>query len=181
MTLTADGSTCALHVFVTAFTRFSNCDRAQDLVTKLGVSFKTENTPGARDRVNPEIGATTVEGFDAGKWNAAFLDAGYPNLQRDEDGKVVPKVADTTRINWFMTELILVVMITYAAMVYGPVAAFLLVELFPTRIRYTSISLPYHIGAGVFGGMLPLLATAIVAATGNIYSGLWYPIQWSPE
>jgi hypothetical protein len=66
-------------------------------------------------------------------------------------------------------------MITYAAMVYGPVAAFL-VELFPTRIRYTSLSLPYHIGAGVFGGMLPLLATAIVAATGNIYNGLWYPI-----
>jgi hypothetical protein len=74
-----------------------------------------------------------------------------------------------------MTELILVVMIIYAAMVYGPIAAFL-VELFPTRIRYTSLSLPYHIGAGVFGGMLPLLATAIVAATGNIYNGLWYPI-----
>jgi hypothetical protein len=74
-----------------------------------------------------------------------------------------------------MAELILVIMIAYAAMVYGPVAAFL-VELFPTRIRYTSLSLPYHIGAGVFGGMLPLLATAIVAATGNIYNGLWYPI-----
>ena len=66
-------------------------------------------------------------------------------------------------------------MIIYAAMVYGPVAAFL-VELFPTRIRYTSLSLPYHIGAGVFGGMLPLLATAVVAATGNIYNGLWYPV-----
>jgi hypothetical protein len=59
--------------------------------------------------------------------------------------------------------------------VYGPIAAFL-VELFPTRIRYTSLSLPYHLGAGVFGGMLPLLATAIVAATGNIYYGLWYPV-----
>ena len=58
---------------------------------------------------------------------------------------------------------------------YGPVAAFF-VELFPTRIRYTSMSLPYHIGAGVFGGMRPLLATAVVAATGNIYNGLWYPI-----
>jgi hypothetical protein len=66
-------------------------------------------------------------------------------------------------------------MVTYAAMVYGPVAAFL-VELFPTRIRYTSMSLPYHIGAGVCGGMLPLLATAFVAATGNIYNGLWYPV-----
>jgi hypothetical protein len=91
------------------------------------------------------------------------------------DGKIVPRSADTAKINWIMTELILVVMIIYAAMVYGPIAAFL-VELFPTRIRYTSLSLPYHIGAGVFGGMLPLLATAIVAATGNIYNGLWYPI-----
>ena len=70
---------------------------------------------------------------------------------------------------------ILVVMVIYVTMVYGPIAAFL-VELFPTKIRYTSMSLPYHIGNGWFGGMLPLLATAIVAAAGNIYAGLWYPI-----
>ena len=63
----------------------------------------------------------------------------------------------------------------YVTMVYGPIAAFL-VELFPTRIRYTSMSLPYHIGNGWFGGMLPLLATAMVAASGDIYYGLWYPI-----
>jgi hypothetical protein len=175
VTIAADGSACQLHVFVTAFTHFSNCDRAQDLVTKLGVSFNTKNVPNSGDRVSLTLGSTTVEGFDAGKWNAAFLDAGYPNLQRDKDGKVVPKSADLANVNWLMAELILVVMITYAAMVYGPIAAFL-VELFPTRIRYTSLSLPYHIGAGVFGGMLPLLATAIVAATGNIYNGLWYPI-----
>ena len=66
-------------------------------------------------------------------------------------------------------------MLIYVTMVYGPIAAFL-VELFPTRIRYTSMSLPYHIGNGWFGGMLPLLATAMVAASGNIYYGLWYPI-----
>jgi hypothetical protein len=125
--------------------------------------------------VSLTIGSTTVEGFDTAKWNTAFLDAGYPNLQRDKDSKVVPKAADTAKIGWLMTELILVIMSIYAAMVYGPVAAFL-VELFPTRIRYTSMSLPYHIGAGFFGGMLPLLATAMVAASGNIYSGLWYPI-----
>jgi hypothetical protein len=65
--------------------------------------------------------------------------------------------------------------VIYVTMVYGPIAAFL-VELFPTRIRYTSMSLPYHIGNGWFGGMLPLTATAVVAATGNIYYGLWYPI-----
>ena len=74
-----------------------------------------------------------------------------------------------------MTELILVIMVIYVTMVYGPIAAFL-VEMFPTKIRYTSMSLPYHIGNGWFGGMLPLLATAVVAATGNIYTGLWYPI-----
>jgi MFS family permease len=175
VTVTADGSTCELHVFVTPFTRFSNCDRAQDLVTKLGVSFTTASVANSGGEVNLKIGSTTVEGFDAAKWNAAFLDAGYPNLERDKDGMVVPKAADTARINWFMTELILVIMVIYVTMVYGPQAAFL-VELFPTRIRYTSLSLPYHIGAGWFGGMLPLLATAIVAATGNIYNGLWYPI-----
>jgi MFS family permease len=175
VTVTADGSTCELHVFVTAFTQFSNCDRAQDLVTKLGVSFKTENVPNSGNKVNLTIGSTTIEDFDAGKWNTAFLDAGYPNLQRDKDGNVTPKAADTAKINWLMAELILIIMVIYGAMVYGPVAAFL-VELFPTRIRYTSMSLPYHIGAGFFGGMLPLLATAVVAATGNIYNGLWYPI-----
>ena len=78
-------------------------------------------------------------------------------------------------VNWFVAELILVIMVIYVTMVYGPIAAFL-VELFPTKIRYTSMSLPYHIGNGWFGGMLPLLATAIVAAYGNIYAGLWYPI-----
>jgi hypothetical protein len=164
-----------LHIFVTAFTKFSNCDRAQDFVTKLGVSFKTENVANAGDKVTLKIGSTAVEGFNAGKWSEAFLDAGYPNLQRDKDGKVVPKAADTDKVNWFMTELILVIMVIYVTMVYGPIAAFL-VELFPTKIRYTSMSLPYHIGNGWFGGMLPLLATAMVAATGNIYAGLWYPI-----
>src|SRR5262249_927372 len=70
---------------------------------------------------------------------------------------------------------IIVIMVIYVTMVYGPIAAFL-VEMFPTKIRYTSMSLPYHIGNGWFGGMLPLLATAGVASTGDIYSGLWYPI-----
>ena len=96
-------------------------------------------------------------------WTAAFTEAGYPAK------------ADLAKVNWFMAELILVIMVIYVTMVYGPIAAFL-VEMFPTKIRYTSMSLPYHIGNGWFGGMLPLLATAMVAATGNIYNGLWYPI-----
>jgi MFS family permease len=175
VTIYADSTTCRLHVFVTAFTQFSSCDRARDLVTKLGVPFSTEHTPYLAGNVILKVGTVTIEGFDASRWNGAFVDAGYPNLQRDNNGKIAPKSADSSKINWFMTELILLVMMIYAAMVYGPIAAFL-VELFPTRIRYTSISMPYHIGAGVFGGMLPLLATAVAAATGNIYGGLWYPI-----
>jgi hypothetical protein len=83
--------------------------------------------------------------------------------------------ATITMVNLLMIEVIPVIMVIYADMMYGPVAVFL-VELFPTRIRYTSMSLPYHIGAGVFGGMLPLLAAAVAAATGNIYNGLWHPI-----
>jgi len=83
--------------------------------------------------------------------------------------------ADRAKVNWPVSILVLTIMMLYVTMVYGPIAAFL-VELFPTRIRYTSMSLPYHIGNGWFGGMLPLLATAIVAFTGNVYAGLWYPI-----
>ena len=74
-----------------------------------------------------------------------------------------------------MTVLLLTILVVYVTMVYGPIAAWL-VELFPTRIRYTGLSLPYHIGNGWFGGFLPATVFAIVAATGNIYSGLWYPI-----
>jgi hypothetical protein len=86
-----------------------------------------------------------------------------------------PASADTKDINYVMTVLLLVILVVYVTMVYGPIAAWL-VELFPTRIRYTGLSLPYHIGNGWFGGFLPATAFAIVTATGNIYSGLWYPI-----
>jgi MFS family permease len=173
ITLTADASTCETHVFVTAFTKFSTCDRAKDFVTKLGLSFKTENRAG--DSVSVMIGSTKIDGFDAAKWNQAFLDAGYPNLQKAADGRIVAKDAISANVNWPMATLILTIMVVYVTMVYGPIAAFL-VEMFPTKIRYTSMSLPYHIGNGWFGGMLPLLATAFVAATGDIYFGLWYPI-----
>jgi hypothetical protein len=74
-----------------------------------------------------------------------------------------------------MTVLLLTILVIYVTLVYAPIAA-MLVELFPTRIRYTSMSLPYHIGNGWFGGFLPTTSFAIVAATGDIYSGLWYPI-----
>ncbi|MGV3490073.1 MAG: MFS transporter [Devosia sp.] len=83
--------------------------------------------------------------------------------------------ADTSRINWVAAIAVVWIMVIFVTMVYGPIAAFL-VELFPTKVRYTSMSLPYHIGNGWFGGLLPLVATAMVASAGNIYQGLWYPI-----
>ena len=86
-----------------------------------------------------------------------------------------PASADPADINYPMTLVLLVILVVYVTMVYGPIAAWL-VELFPTRIRYSGLSLPYHIGNGWFGGFLPSPVFAIVAATGNIYSGLWYPI-----
>jgi MFS family permease len=161
ITVTADQSTCQFHIFVGPWSKFSDCDRAQDFLTKAGLSFNIENAPGKP--VSLLLGKTKVDGWDNAKWQAALTSGGYPAK------------ADLAKVNWFMAELILVIMVIYVTMVYGPIAAFL-VELFPTKIRYTSMSLPYHIGNGWFGGMLPLLATAIVAATGNIYNGLWYPI-----
>ena len=162
ITVTADQTTCNLHIFVGPWSKFSDCDRAQDFLTKSGLSFKIVSTPGLKS-ADLDVAGTKVQGWDAAKWQGAL------------DAKSYPKSADPKKVNWFMTELILVIMVIYVTMVYGPIAAFL-VEMFPTQIRYTSMSLPYHIGNGWFGGMLPLLATAVVAATGNIYSGLWYPI-----
>ena len=94
---------------------------------------------------------------------AALAAAGYPDK------------ADPKAINKPMVVLILWVLVVYVTLVYGPIAA-LLVELFPPRIRYSAMSLPYHIGNGWFGGFLPTTAFAMVAATGDIYYGLWYPI-----
>src|SRR6266567_3848496 len=145
------------------------CDSARDFLTKAGLSFTTVNgAPGSAQvlTIKSPAGTRTVQGWNQGNWQAAINEAGYP------------KAADTAKytwVNWFMTELVLVIMVMYVTMVYGPIAAFL-VEMFPTKIRYTSMSLPYHIGNGWFGGVLPLVATALVAYTGDIYYGLWYPI-----
>lgn len=163
ITLAADASTCKLHVFVGPWSEFSNCDRAKDFLTKSGLSFNTVDAPAGTKEVSVEIGPTKIDGWNAETWKAALDAAGYPER------------ADPAKINYAMALGILVIFLVYVTMVYGPIAAYL-VELFPAKIRYTSMSLPYHIGNGWFGGMLPLLATAIVAATGNIYNGLWYPI-----
>jgi len=89
-----------------------------------------------------------------------------------------PEKADREQINYIMVLAIFSLLVIYVTMVYGPIAAYL-VEMFPTRIRYTSMSLPYHIGNGWFGGFLPTVAFAIVAATGDIYNGLWYPVSFA--
>ncbi|HEV8467098.1 MAG TPA: MFS transporter [Pseudolabrys sp.] len=162
ITVSADQSNCNFHIFVGPWSKFTDCDRAQDFLTKSGLSFKIVGAPGSKT-VDLDIAGTKVQGWDNAKWTAALA------------AKNFPKAADPKKINWFMTQVILVIMVIYVTMVYGPIAAFL-VEMFPTKIRYTSMSLPYHIGNGWFGGMLPLLATAIVAAQGDIYAGLWYPI-----
>ncbi|MGH8530517.1 MAG: MFS transporter [Nevskiales bacterium] len=155
-------SDCNFHIFVGPNTRFSDCDRATDFLTKSGLSFTSvPAVPGMS--VVTTIGSHTIEGWDETGLKAALADTGYP------------AAADPARINYAGALGLLVLLVLYVTMVYGPIAAFL-VELFPTRIRYTSMSLPYHIGNGWFGGMLPLLATAMVAAYGNIYAGLWYPI-----
>jgi len=105
--------------------------------------------------------------------------AGTPDFVKNLNDAITkhgyPAGADPKQINFPMTVLLLTILVIYVTLVYAPIAAFL-VELFPTRIRYTGMSLPYHIGNGWFGGFLPATVFAIVAATGNIYSGLWYPI-----
>ena len=160
--ITVAATDCNVHIFVGPWSKFSDCDKAKDFLTKQGLSFKS--TPAAPGQnVVVTIGTTKVEGWNLANLQAALKDTGFVSG------------ADKTKVDWFMAELILVIMVLYVTMVYGPIAAFL-VEMFPTNIRYTSMSLPYHIGNGWFGGMLPLTATAMVAATGDIYYGLWYPI-----
>jgi len=155
---------CNFHIFVGPWSKFSDCDRAKDLLTKSGLSFTSTDLPASSpDNVVLKIGPTELKGYKEADVKKALADLKYPTK------------ADPAQINWQMTLLILFIMLIYVTMVYGPIAAFL-VEMFPTKIRYTSMSLPYHIGNGWFGGMLPLLATAMVAASGDIYYGLWYPI-----
>ena len=162
LSVAADPATCNFHIFVGPNTEFTPCDKAKDYLTKSGLSFTSLPAPAGAEVVT-RIGDQELRGFDEAQYKAALNATGYPAK------------ADTSQINYPMTFLILFILVLYVTMVYGPIAAYL-VELFPTNIRYTSMSLPYHIGNGWFGGMLPLLATAMVAQAGNIYYGLWYPI-----
>jgi MFS family permease len=158
--LTADN--CQVHLFPNPKTVYSECDKVQDYLAKRALSFETtQGTPGQRPVIT--LNDTVITGFDEKKLTATLQAMNYPAK------------ADPAEVNEVMLVLLVLLQVVYVTMVYGPIAAFL-VELFPTRIRYTSMSLPYHIGNGWFGGMLPLTATALVAATGDIYAGLWYPV-----
>lgn len=178
--VTADPNDCSVQFDPVGRNKFDSksCDIAKSYLAKAGISYENvEAAPGTvasiavGQRVIPAIDPTAVQSTDRaaaiatfqGDVTAALADAGYPAN------------ADPDAIDKPMVVFVLFVLVFYVTAVYGPIAA-MLVELFPTNIRYTSMSLPYHIGNGWFGGFLPTTAFAIVAATGNIYSGLWYPV-----
>jgi MFS family permease len=159
--LIADPRECSFQFNPTGATKFtSSCDVAKQLLANASVNYESVAGAGpARIRV----GATEIGSNDAARLAAALNAAGYPTA------------ADPAAIDKPLVVVLLFLLVLYVTMVYGPIAA-MLVEMFPTRIRYTSMSLPYHLGNGWFGGLLPTTAFAIVAQSGNIYSGLWYPV-----
>ncbi len=179
VTVVADPDECSFQFDPVGKAKFtSSCDLAKTVLAKRAIPYKNEKAePGTvaqvriGDKVIPSFEGTGMPAADFKTRNDAFVatlgtalkDAGYPEK------------ADPAKTNYPMVLLLLTILVIYVTMVYGPIAAWL-VELFPARIRYTSMSLPYHIGNGWFGGFLPTVAFAMVAATGDIYYGLWYPI-----
>jgi MFS family permease len=179
VTVVAPGIECGLILNLTGTARFTTpCDLARSFLAHAGINYDRVEGPAGSATV-VKVGDRRVQAYDGAAPGAkeqrfrferelrdALAAAGYPSR--------ADPIAPGSH-HWWMVVLILTVMVVYVTMVYGPLAA-LLVELFPTRIRYTSMSLPYHIGNGWFGGFLPAISFSIVAAQGNIYSGLWYPI-----
>jgi MFS family permease len=166
VTVSADPAECSFQLNLTGTSKFtSSCDVVKSALVKLSVNYTNEDAPAgtrASVKVGDQVIAADTPDF-AKVLATAVVGHGYPAK------------ADPAKINWFMTIVLLWVLVIYVTLVYAPIAAWL-VELFPTRIRYSGLSLPYHIGNGWFGGFLPAIVFAIAAATGNIYSGLWYPI-----
>ncbi|HQQ69784.1 MAG TPA: MFS transporter [Alicycliphilus sp.] len=177
--IVADPAECSFQFNPTGTTKFtSSCDIAKQLLAASSVSYDNEVAPAGTPAVI-KIGQTTIPSYaskgipadEAKAKDAAFKKAVADTLKADG----YPAKADPAKMNKVMMVIILTYLVILVTMVYGPIAA-MLVELFPTRIRYTSMSLPYHIGNGWFGGLLPTMSFAIVAQTGNMYNGLWYPI-----
>ncbi|GAA4017492.1 MFS transporter [Sphingomonas swuensis] len=160
VTLTLDPS-CDYSVF--APKQAQDCGKAQAFLAKRGISYERSYGEAGSGRAALGVGQDRIEGFDEKGYVAALSAAGYPD-------RVDP--ADKQR--WKII-LAVAAMVALSAMTYGQVAA-ILVELFPARIRYTSMSVPYHIGTGYFGGFLPFISQYIVVSTGNAFAGLWYTI-----
>jgi len=171
----------------------SSCDIAKSALVKRGIPYSNEAAP-AGTVAQVKVGSTVIGSYTGNGSGPATVSLGHgpsahaPAVDTKAAGAAFekglgdalkaagyPAKADPAKINHVMVIALLVVLVIYVTMVYGPIAA-MLVELFPTKIRYTSMSLPYHIGNGWFGGFLPTTSFAIVAATGDLYSGLWYPI-----
>ena len=164
-----------------AFTR--SCDVAKSALATAGVPYSNEPAESAagltRVRIGNGANANSVDSFEGATLSAKDFktqtDAFRAKLKEALTAAGYPPKADPARVNRPMVILVCTYLVLLVTMVYGPIAAWL-VEMFPTRIRYTSMSLPYHIGNGWFGGFLPVTSFAIVAATGDIYRGLWYPV-----
>ncbi|HEX9483309.1 MAG TPA: MFS transporter, partial [Gemmatimonadaceae bacterium] len=171
----ADPATCSVQFDPVGKTKFTSpCDVAKAALVKRGVPYTNEARPGARTEIR--VGATSLPSYDASGPRASLDAKSFDDaLNAMLTVAKYPTKSVTGQMNIAMVICLLWILVVYVTMVYGPIAA-MLVEMFPTRIRYTSMSLPYHIGNGWFGGFLPTTAFAIVARTGNIYSGLWYPV-----
>jgi MFS family permease len=180
VTVIADPAQCSFQFDPIGKNKFdsTSCDIAKSFLAKAGVSYNRVDAP-AGTVAQIRGGATTLTAPDPRAVSGAERKAEIAAFQGKAKAALsaigYPEKADPAAINKPMVVLILFVLVLYVTMVYGPIAA-LLVELFPARIRYSAMSLPYHIGNGWFGGFLPTTAFAMVAATGNIYYGLWYPI-----
>ncbi len=177
--ITANPAECSFQFNPTGTVKFtSSCDIAKQVLAGASVSYENVAAP-AGTVASIKIGEVDIPGYSSKGLSADEAkkkDAEFKKLVADDlKAAGYPSKADPAKIDKVMVTLILFYLVLLVTMVYGPIAA-ALVELFPTRIRYTSMSLPYHIGNGWFGGLLPTTAFAIVAQTGNMYNGLWYPI-----
>jgi MFS family permease len=178
-TITADVNECTFQFNPTGTAKFtSSCDIAKQVMASNSASYSTVAGPAGGTAV-VKIGDTEITGYSAkglAPADAKAKDAEFKKAIREAlNAAGYPAKADPAQINYVAVLLLLVYLVILVTMVYGPIAA-MLVEMFPTRIRYTSMSLPYHIGNGWFGGLLPTISFALVAQNGNIYYGLWYPI-----
>ncbi|ABM35806.1 MFS transporter [Polaromonas naphthalenivorans] len=177
--VTADPKECSFQFNPTGTAKFtSSCDIAKQVLAGASVSY--ENVAGPAGTVaSIKIGQNAIPSYTAKGLSADEArkkDVEFKKLIGDDlKAAGYPSKADPAKMDKVMVTAILFYLVLLVTMVYGPIAA-MLVEMFPTRIRYTSMSLPYHIGNGWFGGLLPTTAFAIVAQTGNMYNGLWYPI-----